>query len=77
EILSALSDVEHIQELKLCLDPENYDYHLTSKFRGVDPLVMVHNAVRRVTDIYPEVRERFEESKKRFQDGYYIRVVRG
>ncbi|MBI2636580.1 MAG: HD domain-containing protein, partial [Parcubacteria group bacterium] len=32
EILSALSDVEHIQELKLCLDPENYDYHLTSKF---------------------------------------------
>lgn len=76
EILLGLSDTENIKNIKLCLDKDNFDYHLTSKFRGIDPLVMINNTMRRVSDIFSDVVRRTKESKKIFDDGYYIKVVR-
>jgi hypothetical protein len=75
-ISKSLADVENIKSLKLCLDENDYEYHITAKFRGIDPPVLVNNSVRRVSDIFPEVTDIFNKSKEMYKKGYYIKIIR-
>lgn len=76
EILAALSDVENIKALNLCLDPENYEYHLRSKFRVVDPMVLSRNRLTRTTELFPELVGYLADEREQYEKGHYIRVVR-
>ncbi len=76
EILLALSDVENIKMLNLCLDPENYEYRLRSKFRAIDPMVRSGNRLVRATELFPELVEYLAEERERYEAGYPVRVVR-
>jgi len=76
KILKAVSDVENIRQIKLCLDEKDYDYHLYSKFRVMDPLVLTSAGTRRVTEIFPELAKTLAEEKESFNHGHYIKIIR-
>lgn len=72
----AISDVENIKNIKLCLDESDYDYHLTSKFRMIDPPVLTESGVRRTSELFPELARTMAEERERYERGFYIKVVR-
>lgn len=76
EIQQAIFDVENIKRIKLCLDENDYDYHLRSKFRGIDPLVSNGSRLCRATEIFPELKELLNAERERLGRGHYIKVIR-
>jgi len=75
-ILERLSDVENIKKLKICLDKDDYDYHVHGKFRVIDPPVLYQNVLRRATDIFPDLAEQIKKDRAWHDEGFYIKVVR-
>lgn len=75
-ILSAVSDVENIRQLKLCHDDKDYEYHGRDKFRAIDPLVFLDNKLQRVSEIFPDLADLLQTEKQRYERGYYIKIIR-
>jgi len=76
DIAIAVGDVEHIKTIKLCLDPENYEYKLRSKFRVMDPLILTDNHLERTSDHFPELKTLIADEREQYERGYCIRVER-
>lgn len=54
----------------------DYEYHLTSKFRMIDPPVKAAGAIKRASELYPALAESLAAEKEKFKRGYFIRVIR-
>lgn len=72
----ALDDVENIKNIKLCLDEADYEYHLTSKFRMIDPPAKTAGGLKRASELYPDLAAGLQTEKEQFSRGYFIKVIR-
>jgi len=52
--------------------PESFDLHTKSKFRGVDPLVLVEGKFSHLTELSPSYAQAYYATKKRMGLGSYV-----
>jgi len=76
EIAQAVHDVEHIKQIKLCIDDDNYEYELRSKFRVMDPLIHTDGYLQRASEYFPNLQSLIESERAAFDAGFRLRVVR-
>lgn len=58
--------------IAFCSD-EDEDLHINSKYRGIDPLVMVDGEPKRLTSLDPELKKEFEEGEKIHSQGWGVK----
>lgn len=64
------------QDFECVHDPDNYMFHSFAKFRYVNPKVLTENVIKRVSELFPEMKNIFEEEKVKVEAGYYIKVIK-
>ncbi len=69
EIVSML---DQISSLEVVEDRKNYDDHLKSKLRCVDPKV----GMKRLSELDKKYKEEMDEYCKKITEGFYVRIIR-
>lgn len=72
EILKYLYDMEHVVVKE---DDKDYDYHIKTKIRVVDPWVIVGGVKKRLSEVDEEIQERNQQIKSTMSNGYFIKIV--
>jgi len=62
-------------ELKIKLNKKNYDYHLKTKLRYVDPKVLVKGNFFRLSGLNPIFKKRLKGHNKKMKAGFYVKIV--
>lgn len=77
EIISLMSRLKNLKKEMVVEDKNDYEYlRDVSKMRAVDPLVKVNGQLRRVTEIFPDFKERFEHEKERVSRPRYLKYLK-
>ncbi len=73
-IKSYISTVINHKDRYYLSDPNEYDMHLVSKFRGVDPLVQTEVGFKRLTDLDDAFTREYNRVKELATQGWYIKL---
>lgn len=72
------------QNMKRVLHPQRYfsftdfddaDLIIKSKFRGIDPWILVETKVQRLTEVDDEIRTEFAKTKQKHETGWAIKLL--
>lgn len=63
-----------LKNLKVVEDKKNYDYHLKTKPRHIDPKILINGSIKRLSELDVEFKERLDNYLKKMNDGFYIRI---
>ena len=63
------------QEKLIVVDATHYDFFLTSKFRGIDPLILINSALVRLTECDEEFKREYLRIKDLIQQGWYVALL--
>ena len=55
--------------------PEQHDFYVKGKLRGIDPLIMTHNGPLRLSELDNEFKSLYEQTKNQLAQGWYISYV--
>lgn len=70
-ILNLCSDLKNAYKIS---NKENHDLKITTKFRGINPLVCDNQNCRKLSKIDPDFKDRFEKIQKWCKNGYYVKL---
>jgi len=74
EIVSLLNKLLNFKIDRISEDRNDFEFiKKTSKFRTVDPLVETEKQIKRVTEVFPDFKEKFETEKKRVSRPRYLK----
>jgi len=62
-------------KLEIIDDPENFHFHSKNKTRYIDPKFLEDGSIKRVSDAFPEFKEKIKKHKEWVGKGRYVRVV--
>ena len=63
------------QDFECVHDPEDYVFHSFAKFRYVDPKIFLESETKRVSELFPEMKNVFDEERVKVEAGYYIKII--
>ncbi len=76
EITQLMKQLRSFQKNKVVEDKDEYDFvKEVTKMRVIDPLVKVDGQLKRVTEILPEFKEKFEREKERVSQPRYLKYI--
>jgi hypothetical protein len=74
-----------LQKMKMILNPEKFysivdiadeaEYCITSKFRGINPWVLIGSQCKRLLDIDDELAKEFEGAREIVQQGWFVKTI--
>jgi hypothetical protein len=56
-------------------DQNDYDFHILTKLRWVNPKFLENGKLIRTSERYPEIKERLEKHEKKILAGSYVKVI--
>ncbi len=75
-IISALHKIKHYEDCyRLCDDKEAFDVIIHTKFRGINPWVVVDGEFKRLTEIDEEFSQAYERVRKLIIDGWRVKFI--
>jgi HD superfamily phosphohydrolase len=69
------SKINQLRKFEVVEDKNNYDYHLKTKPRHIDPKVLINSSTKRLSELDTEFKERLDNYLKKMKEGFYIRVI--
>jgi len=69
-----LYHVENSKEIVCLCSEQNADQIVKSKFRGINPWILLGEKVFLLTDVDPEISEKFNHSKKLHENGWPVKL---
>lgn len=74
EVISLMAKLKNLKKERVVEDKDDYEYlRDVSKMRAVDPLVKINGQFKRITEIFPDFREKFEQERQRVSRSRYLK----
>lgn len=60
--------------LSFIIDQENFDYHTKGKVRYIDPIILEHGELNRLSELNEDFAQEINQFKSKVKEGYKIRI---